>query len=208
MQPQIAKQQRAYSFIEVKAMNEETREISGIASTPTPDRYQDIVEPKGADYKLPLPLLWQHDSWSPVGHVIKAKPTNSGIEVLMRLAQTDEPGELKDRLDLAWQSVKLKLVAALSIGFTSKEHAYLPETGGIHFLKWDWLELSLVTIPANAEATITGFKSMGERVAFIKRLDREQRAASGPIIRGPVNLITTRDRGSDGSIKLISRRDK
>ena len=198
---------RAYSVIELKSFDEETREITGIASTPTPDRYQDIVEPKGADYKLPLPLLWQHDSWSPVGNVIKAKATNSGIDVVMRLAQTDEPGTLKQRLDEAWQSVKLKLVRGLSIGFTAREYTYLPDTGGIHFLKWDWLELSLVTIPANAEATINGFKSIGDRVAYIKRLDREQRAASGPINRGPVTLISRRDgRNVDGSVKLLKSR--
>jgi HK97 family phage prohead protease len=194
---------RAYSFVEFKAFDEDTRELTGIASTPTPDRYMDIVEPKGADYKLPLPLLWQHDSWSPVGNVIKAKPTDAGIEVVMRLAQTDEPGVLKDRLDEAWQSVKLKLVRGLSIGFRAKEYTYIQDTGGIHFLEWDWLELSLVTIPANAEATLNGFKSMGDRVALIKQLDRQQRAASGSSIRGPVSLVTTRDRGTNGSIKLM-----
>lgn len=200
--------QRAYSVLEVKSVDEEKREIVGIASTPTPDRYLDIVEPKGAEFKLPLPLLWQHDSWSPVGNVIRAKTTNDGIEVVTRLATTNEPGTLKDRLDEAWQSVKLNLVRGFSIGFRPKEYTYIPDTGGMHFLKWDWLELSLVTIPANAEATITGFKSIGDRVAFIKRLDREQRAASGPIIRAPVSLISSRDRGNDGSIKLVSRRYK
>jgi HK97 family phage prohead protease len=208
MNPAISKdaKQRAYSFFDFKEFDEDTREILGIASTPTPDRYQDIVEPKGAEYNLPIPLLWQHDSWSPVGHVTKAKATNAGIEVVMKLAKLDEPGPLKARLDEAWQSVKLKLVRGLSIGFSALEYTYLPDTGGIHFLKWDWLELSLVTIPANAEATITGFKSVDERVAFIKRLDRQQRAASGPITRAPVTLVSTRDRGNDGSIKLISRR--
>lgn len=198
-------QRRAHSFLEFKDFDEDTREIRGIASTPTPDRYQDIVEPKGADYKLPLPLLWQHDSRAPVGTVTKAKATNAGIEVVMRLARTDNPGTLKDRLDEAWESVKLKLVSGLSIGFTAKEYTFIPDTGGMHFLKWDWLELSLVTIPANAEAAITAFKSMDERVALIKRLDREQQAASGLIIKEPVSLITSRDRGNDGSIKLVRR---
>jgi HK97 family phage prohead protease len=203
VQKQVA---RAYSFIEVKAFDDDTRELEGTASTPTPDRYQDIVEPKGANYKLPIPLLWQHDSWSPVGNVIKAKATNAGIDVVMRLAKTDEPGTLKDRLDEAWQSVKLKLVRGLSIGFTASEYSYIQDTGGIHFHSWDWLELSLVTIPANAEAMLKNFKSVDERVALIKRYDREQRAASGQSIKGGVSLISPRARGADGSIKLISRR--
>lgn len=197
---------RAYSVVELKAVDETKRELTGIASTPTPDRYQDIVEPKGAAYQLPMPLLWQHDAYTPVGNVIKAKTSNAGIEVVMRIAQTDEPGILKDELDKAWQSVKLGLVRGLSIGFTAKEYNRIADTGGIHFLSWDWLELSLVTIPANAEAALTGIKSLSERVAYIKRLDREQRAASGSIIKSPVGLITPRDRGTDGSVKLISRR--
>lgn len=194
---------RAYSFLDVKEFDDATREFTGIASTPTPDRYQDIVEPKGAEYRLPLPLLWQHMALQPVGHVVKAKPTADGIPVTMRMAHTEEPGALKDRLDEAWQSLKLKLVRGLSIGFSSKEHAYIPESGGVHFLRWEWIELSLVTIPANAEATITAIKTMDDRVAVIKRLDREQRAASGSIIRPPVGLITSRVRGNDGSVKLI-----
>lgn len=200
---------RAYSIIDfdTKALDEETRELRGIASTPTPDRYQDVVEPKGAQYKLPLPLLWQHSVREPVGHVTAAKVTKDGIEVVMRMAQVEEPGTLKDRLDDAWQSVKAKLVRGLSIGFRSLESSFIAETGGMHFLRWDWVELSLVTIPANAEAGILGAKSIEDRVAYIKRLDREQRAASGSIIRPPVRLITPRVRGSskDGSVKLIRR---
>jgi hypothetical protein len=39
---------RAYSIIEVKAVSEEERTIEGIATTPTPDRVGDVVEPEGA----------------------------------------------------------------------------------------------------------------------------------------------------------------
>lgn len=46
-------QQRAYSLIKVKSVNEERREITGIASTPTPDRSLDIVEPGGFNSHSP-----------------------------------------------------------------------------------------------------------------------------------------------------------
>jgi hypothetical protein len=46
---------RAYSLFEIKAVNDEEGVIEGIASTPTTDRMGDIVEPKGAEFKLPLP---------------------------------------------------------------------------------------------------------------------------------------------------------
>ncbi|HBO4723840.1 TPA: phage major capsid protein [Pseudomonas aeruginosa] len=171
------KTNRAYSTLEVKALDDEKRVITGIASTPSPDRMQDVVEPKGAQFKLPIPFLWQHNHDEPIGHVTEAKVTQKGIEVSVQLTQVEEPGKLKDRLDEAWQSIKSGLVRGLSIGFSAKEFEQIPGSWGLRFLSWEWFELSAVTIPANAEATITSVKS----------IDREQRAALGiksvPVVR-------------------------
>jgi HK97 family phage prohead protease len=160
---------RAYSLLEIKQVDEDARTITGMATTPTPDRLEDVVEPEGAKFNLPMPLLFHHDSKQPIGHVIKAKASKAGIEIVAKLAQLAEPGRLKDRLDEAWQSLKLGLVSGLSIGFKPIEHSTIKETGGLRFLKWDWLELSAVTIPANAEATI----------ATVKSIDTAQRAVAG-----------------------------
>lgn len=190
------KLQRAYSLFEVKSFDEEKREIEGIATTPTPDRYGDIVEPMGAQFELPLALLWQHDATKPVGHVVAAKPTKDGIPVRVKIFKTDEPGTLKDRLDEAWQSVKMKLVRAFSIGFQPIEYSQLKDTYSYRFTKWDWLELSLVTIPANAEANITTVKSI---------VDRE-RAALGHTLKGGVRLIqrANPDAEKRSGVKLVS----
>jgi HK97 family phage prohead protease len=120
----------------------------------------DIVEPSGAEFSLPLPLLWMHHSDQPIGHVIAAKATKTGIAIKAKILTLDEPGTLKDRLDLAWQSIKLKLVRGLSIGFNAIETARIDGTGGLHFLKWNWLELSAVTIPANMSASISTIRSI------------------------------------------------
>jgi uncharacterized protein len=199
--PEIEMLKRAYSLLEIKAVDEDKREIVGIASTPSTDRYGDIVEPKGAEFKLPLPFLWQHDSGQPIGHVVKAKPMKDGIEVLVRLVKTDEEGTLKDRLDEAWQSIKLGLVRGLSIGFRSIEHTFIEGTYGVHFLKWDWMELSAVTIPANAEANITQIRS----------IDSQLRAASGHAQKGGVRLMHspgvsgTPASAHRGAVQLIPR---
>ena len=160
---------RAYSVLTIKAMDEEKRVLRGVATTPSTDSYGDIVEPKGAQFSLPIPFLYQHRSGEPIGHVIDAKVTDDGIEVEVQIAKIDEPGRLKDRVDEAWQSIKAGLVRGLSIGFTSIEHAIIKETYGVHFLKWAWRELSAVTIPANMDASITAIKS----------IDSELLAASG-----------------------------
>ena len=161
--------QRAYSIIEIKAIDEEKRIITGMATTPSPDRGDDIVEPKGAVFKLPIPFLWQHNHDQPVGHVISATVTDKGIPVTIQVESTDEPGPLKDLLDMAWQSIKMKLVRGLSIGFAPIESANIDGTWGRRYMKWEWLELSAVTIPMNADASIQSIKS----------IDKKQRAASG-----------------------------
>lgn len=163
-------QNRAYahSFIEIKSIEEDARIIRGIASTPTPDRMDDIVQPLGAKFNLPMPHLWQHDSHSPIGHVIEATPKKSGIPFVSQIAKTDEPGPLKDLLDMAWQSMKLGLVRAVSIGFRPLKWATM-DNGGWDIQEWDWYELSSVTIPAQPEATITQ----------VKQLDRIYREVAG-----------------------------
>jgi HK97 family phage prohead protease len=159
---------RAYSFIEIKSFDDKNRIVEGIASTPTPDRMQDTVNPLGAKFTLPIPFLWQHQHSSPIGNVIDAEPTKKGIPYKAQVAQTDEPGTLKDRLDEAWQSLKLRLVRATSIGFNPLKWSFI-ENGGMDFEEWDWLELTAVTVPANPEAEISA----------VKRFDRIFREAEG-----------------------------
>jgi len=163
---------RAYSLLDVKAVNEDARVIEGIASTPAPDRHGDVVEPMGAKYALPMPLLWQHNHDEPIGHVEFAKPTKAGIPFKARIANPDdfESETLKERLRLAWDSIKGGLVRAVSIGFRPLEYSFL-DGGGVKFAEWEWLELSAVTIPAQQEATIN----------VVKSIDAEARKAAGVV---------------------------
>jgi len=150
---------RAYSLLTVKAVDDDARVIEGIATTPTPDRIGDIVEPLGVKFTNPLPLLHQHQSSAPVGTVRFQKPTADGIRFSAKLPHIAEPGPLKDRVDTAWGEVKAGLVGGVSIGFRPIEQSFMDD-GGIRFIASEVLELSLVTIPANAEATIQTIKSI------------------------------------------------
>jgi len=108
---------RAYSVLHVKAVEEDARVIRGIATTPSPDRVGDIVDPEGVKFQNPMPLLWQHQHDMPVGTVKFNKPTKDGITFEARFAKAEQSQTLKDRIDEAWESVKLGLVSAVSIGF-------------------------------------------------------------------------------------------
>lgn len=157
---------KAYSQFQIKAVDEGKRQIRGIASTPSPDRVQDVILPEGAVFTLPIPLLWQHDHNQPIGNVIEAKVTAKGIEILAELVSVTAPSQLAARLEEAWQSIKTGLVRGLSVGFSPIKYSFL-ETGGIEFSQYGWHELSVVTIPCNMEATITTIKSLSQQQAAL-----------------------------------------
>jgi HK97 family phage major capsid protein/HK97 family phage prohead protease len=146
-----------------------------MATTPSPDRYGDIVNPLGASFKDSIPLLWQHAASLPVGTTALGKPTKKGIPFTSTVPKVAEAGRLKDRIDEAIQSVKYGLVKAVSIGFRVLNDAYeVMQNGGIKFEEYEIMELSLVTIPANMEATIATVKSIdrGVRKAALGTGDR------------------------------------
>lgn len=160
---------RACTLMTVKSVNEDERIITGIASTPSPDRDGDIMEPEGAKFRSDTPFLWQHDRSQPIG-TCTPKMVKEGLQITAKLVKptSDMPSQLIARLDEAWSSIKAGLVRGLSIGFRPIEYSFLDE-GGIRFLSWDLLEVSAVTIPANSECSIQTVKSF----------DRQFLAASG-----------------------------
>jgi HK97 family phage prohead protease len=189
---------RAFSVFTVKEMDDSKREIVGIATTPTPDRVGDIVEPKGAQFTLPIPLLWQHDSRQPIGHVTEASVSDAGISVRCQLVKIEEDSKLKDRLEEAWLSIKSGLVRGFSIGFKDIEYSRIDQTYSYRYLKWDWLELSAVTIPANTDCSITAIKSADEairRAAFGAR-------AGSPIVRLDPAALKAATPGVSGGDRL------
>ena len=126
---------KAYSTLQIKSVTDtdDERLITGIATTPSTDRDDDILEPLGAKFTLPIPLLSHHNHSQPIGEVIQAEVTAGGILITAKIAKIDEKGKLKDRIDEAW---------------------------GLHIKEWEWYELSVVTIPANPDAMITGIKQI------------------------------------------------
>lgn len=172
--------ERAFTRFEVRGFKEEKREITGWATTPTTDRVGDIVDPMGAKIGAGIKLLWQHNHEKPVGEVKFGKPTKSGIPftATFKKPKDDYPQTLKDRLEEAWVSVRDGLVEFVSIGFREIAHEVMQT--GWKFTEWEMLELSLVTIPANAEATINTVKSIDRKLrgasADEKREGREKPA--------------------------------
>jgi HK97 family phage major capsid protein/HK97 family phage prohead protease len=151
---------RAYSLLEIKAVAPARRTFSGIASTPELDRQGDMVDPAGVTFKNPLPLLFHHDTKQPIGTVI-LKATPAGILFEATLPTVDEPGRFKDRVDEAWHSIKAGVITGVSIGHRIlKDGITYLQDGTRRLTHTEICELSLVTIPANANASILLVKSL------------------------------------------------
>lgn len=163
--------ERAYAVLDVKAADAPSRKISGVATTPTADRMGDVLEPLGATFTNPIPLLWHHDKERPIGRAYLHPATVDGIRFDAEIPTITDAGPLRDRTDEAWQCLKAGLIRAVSVGYRARPGGvkHLP-SGGRHFTRTEICELSLVTIPANVDATIHAIKS----------IDAQYLAASGP----------------------------
>lgn len=199
-------QNRAYSILEVKSVDEDRRVISGIATTPTVDRMGDIIDPLGVKFNNPLSFLWQHQHDKPIGECKFSKPTKSGIEFEATIASVDEPGILKDRLDEAWQSIKAGLVRAVSIGFRPIEYAFM-DNGGIRYSETEVYELSAVTIPANSDALITTVKSLDAAARLEAGVpDPEIPSAPEPQPEGKKAVVVRLGKAAPDGVPFVPRR--
>lgn len=168
---------KAYALLTITKAAADSGILEGVASTPTPDRVGDVVEPAGARFKLPLPLLWQHDKSDPIGHVIDAQITPQGIRIRAQVAKN-----LDERIGRYWSLLKSGLVRGLSVGFRGLQSEPIGRTG-IRYKSWEWLELSAVTIPANTEASVLAVKAADARLVEFARL------AKGPDYSKPAPVV-------------------
>lgn len=156
---------RAFATVKAEAKTAgDVTTITGTASTPTVDAHETTFNPLGARYKLPIPLMWHHDTERrgiAVGRVEFAQASEQAIKFRAVLPHIHEEGDLKRAVDLAIHSLKYGLVRGVSIGFRPIRSAIERLKSGVtRFNEWDWHELSLVQIPSNMDATIDSVRSI------------------------------------------------
>jgi HK97 family phage prohead protease len=149
---------KSLSF-EVK-LNEATRRISGYASVfGNVDSYGDVVLAgafKGCGSRKPK-MLYQHKSSDVIGVWDVMREDSKGLYVEGIIANTPLGEEV-------YTLAKMGALDSLSIGYNVIDSEY--DSKGIRLLKnIDLWEVSVVTFPANDQATLTSVKSL-EGVAF------------------------------------------
>lgn len=153
---------KAAPVMEIKALKD-SGEIEGYGSTfgGEPDSYGDIIAPGAyADSlrqhtgKGTMPkMFWQHDPGQPIGKWLEAKEDDRGL--LMR-------GKLNmgvQRANEAYALLKEGDIDGLSIGYRIKEYSVDTDSGVWTLEKLDLVEVSIVSIGANENATINSVKA-------------------------------------------------
>jgi HK97 family phage prohead protease len=137
--------------------------FSGYASTfGNVDSGYDVVMPGAFANSLrdrPCPqikMLWQHDWTQPIGVWTKCQEDTKGLYVEGTILRDVQRGAE------AYSLMKAGAIDSMSIGFRTLESDYTP--GGVRQLKEVGLmEISLVTFPANEQATVTAVKDFNPR---------------------------------------------
>lgn len=143
--------------VEIKAIDD-AGVVQAYISTyrTTPDAQNDIVEPgaftKSLSSQPKLPMLWQHDTKTPVGHWYKYD-TNDPRGVL---------AEGKFNLKTSWGrdaygAVSEGDINKTSIGYLTTDSSY-DKKGVRHLLELDLKEGSWVTFPADDAAVLVSVK--------------------------------------------------
>lgn len=191
---------KSFDNFEVKELIEEKRTFRGIATTPTQDRVKDILVSTGAKFQLPMPLLMHHDSRLPVGQVTSAKVTQQGVEVEIHFPEIPEEGNLKARVEEAYQSVKYNLIRGLSVGFIPNwDDAEMIKGGGVQFNEYEIYELSLTPTPCNSDAGISYEKAFEEHKAALGKKPQDVPGGASPEQK---HVVVKLNSPTKGGVKL------
>jgi HK97 family phage prohead protease len=130
-----------------------SRSVRCIASTPAVDRQGDTILASAWDlesYRKCPAVLFAHDSHDPV-----AAASDVRIEGGQLKAQLDFPAEgAAPRSDAVWRMITVGVLKGVSVGFVPKAGGPSPDGMGWTYTKAELIELSVVAVPANAQALI------------------------------------------------------
>jgi len=142
----------------IKAVEEGDGElrIAGYASTDSLDRQSDRILPTAwtrgglRNYEINPILLFNHDYNRPIGRVIEMSTDKRGLRIKGVISKS--AGEIYDL-------VKEGVLSTFSVGFLVKDADYDKSADGLIVKDAELLEVSVVSVPANQDATFSLAKS-------------------------------------------------
>ncbi|MGI3169992.1 HK97 family phage prohead protease [Pseudooceanicola sp. C21-150M6] len=170
----IAMHKDAAAVLSIKEMDDVTGEFEGYGSTfgGEPDSDGDVIVAGAyaeslAEHKskgtMPK-MFWQHDRDKPIGKWLDAKEDDTGLLMRGKLNLDVERGRE------AYEHLKHGDIDGLSIGYRIRKYEVDTETGTWFLKALDLYEVSVVSIGANENATITSVKAAKEAHEIMEKL--------------------------------------
>lgn len=144
-------------FLEATITKSGDGSFVAIASTNSVDRHGEIVDNNGWDmkaYKKNPVILWAHDHGEPAIGISK-KTWVEGAGKKAKLMITPVLHDVTEKARAIKQLVEMGVINSLSVGFKPLESA-----DGVTYDKNELLEVSMVNVPANADAMMLAYKSL------------------------------------------------
>lgn len=168
-------------------------EFDCVVTSTKKDRDGDVLETRGAILDEFAPLLWQHNSFLPLGKVLRrtGQTTSKLTARCCILNFGDGDGELAQ---LARDAAVLVKANALRIshGFDPRDFSALDEKDGRYLISsFEILEVSLVSIPSNTDAVITAFSNHKLHSTIIKSW-AEKMYQERPVVVQGANLRSSK----------------
>lgn len=167
--------------------NQAEKVYSFIASTDRADRYGDIINQSGWELdsyeRNPILLLNHEHNSLPIGRgKVRIAPEGLIIDVEFDM-EDSRAAEIAGKVERGFLnavSVGFTPLKAISRASLAKDHAAYSDQGGSYFEKAELLEVSIVTIPANSDATAIAAKSYDEKIKSMIQEEVRSSLASLP----------------------------
>lgn len=119
------------------------------------DRIMPGAASKSLAQRSTLPMLFCHDLTRPIGVWSELKETGDGLQVKGRIVTATQAGAE------AYALAKAGALTGISIGYDLKQHRMAGDVRELHEIGLH--EASLVPVPMNERAKVTGLKTVGSK---------------------------------------------
>ena len=167
-----------------KTVSSSGLKIAGYASTDAQDRAGDVILPTAwtmgglKNFESNPILLFNHNYNKPIGKVVAVETDNKGLKIKGVISKSS--GEVYDL-------VKEGVLSTFSVGFMIKEADYNKHTDGLIVKSAELLEVSVVSVPCNQDATFSvakSFETQDDYLEFRKQFENAQGQPSSAMTEG------------------------
>lgn len=152
-----------------------------------------------------IPMLWGHDSGSPIGVWESIEENARGLKVRGRLA-----GDAVRQANEAYELLRMEAINGLSVGFTIPRGGIEggdSSTGDAVIKKANLREISVVAVPSNPKSLITKVRGADITIREWERRCREDLGLSRGDSKGAAKAITQYFRGREAEAEGPERRE-